>query len=147
MRKILRFNKKILISDLKVWTPAIVIYLLYHFFAIKLFRASCPLILLFGIPCPGCGMTRAIRMVLTLQFEKAYFLNPLAFLWVPFLLYVLFTRYFYRENKRITYILLSILIILTFARYFYGMISYYPNRIPYVYTSRNLTHYMWSYRQ
>ena len=136
------FNKKIFLQDVTVWSPAIILFFIYHEVMIHLFNASCPLILLLGIPCPGCGMTRAIAMVLSFQFEKAIYLNPVSFLWVAFIVYFIVSRYFLTYNKRLIYIFLSIVLVLTFARYIYGMLMYYPHRVPYVYTRRNLTYYL-----
>lgn len=33
----------------------------------------------FQIPCPGCGMTRAIRSVLHLDFKTAFYYHPMVF--------------------------------------------------------------------
>ena len=40
-----------------------------------------------GIQCPLCGMTRAIYLILRLEFISAFVFNPLAFM-LPFLLLV-----------------------------------------------------------
>ena len=39
----------------------------------------CPVRLLTGYPCPGCGGTRAMGAICLGQFEKAWSLNPLTF--------------------------------------------------------------------
>jgi len=43
----------------------------------------CPIKKVFGVRCPGCGMTRATLAILTGDFRKAYSLNPLVFIVVP----------------------------------------------------------------
>lgn len=40
----------------------------------------CPFYHLTGIPCPGCGLTRATIAILNGEFYKALLLNPLSFL-------------------------------------------------------------------
>ena len=40
----------------------------------------CPVRLLTGFPCPGCGTTRAIGAISIGDFEQAWSLNPIAFL-------------------------------------------------------------------
>jgi len=40
----------------------------------------CPLRLITGYPCPGCGGIRAMSAICTGQFEQAWLLNPIAFL-------------------------------------------------------------------
>ena len=39
----------------------------------------CPIRLLTGYPCPGCGGTRSMGAISTGQFEQAWSLNPIAF--------------------------------------------------------------------
>jgi hypothetical protein len=39
----------------------------------------CPVRLLTGFPCPGCGGTRAMGAISTGQFEQAWSLNPITF--------------------------------------------------------------------
>ena len=43
------------------------------------FRIFCLFKLIFKIPCPGCGMTRAALSVLRLDFLSALYYNPLVF--------------------------------------------------------------------
>lgn len=53
----------------------------------------CPFRRLTGIPCPGCGGTRAARLLLKGEFAQAVWLNPLAVLFcftIPVLLILLF---------------------------------------------------------
>lgn len=45
---------------------------------------SCPFQALFGIPCAGCGMTRAWQSAFRLDFETAFVFHPL-FWTVPFI--------------------------------------------------------------
>ena len=40
----------------------------------------CPLRILTGYPCPGCGGTRAMGSIALGQFDQAWSFNPLAFL-------------------------------------------------------------------
>ena len=41
---------------------------------------GCPLRFLFGICCPGCGMSRALWHLLCLDFGQAAYMHPLVFL-------------------------------------------------------------------
>ncbi len=43
----------------------------------------CPLLLFFGLPCPGCGMTRAVLSLLRLELAEAFVFHPLVFFLVP----------------------------------------------------------------
>ena len=50
---------------------------------------GCPLLRVFSIPCPGCGMTRACLRLVMLDFAGAWYYHPLVFV-VPFSLLWLF---------------------------------------------------------
>jgi hypothetical protein len=44
----------------------------------------CPILTVFGVPCPACGMTRATRSALHGDFAHATAMHPLWWLVVPF---------------------------------------------------------------
>jgi hypothetical protein len=44
---------------------------------------ACPFFVLTGIPCPGCGMVRAVIALITLRFADAWQLHPLVFIAAP----------------------------------------------------------------
>jgi hypothetical protein len=46
---------------------------------------ACPLKRITGLPCPGCGMTRAVRLVLRGDFAAATHMHPLVWLVLPML--------------------------------------------------------------
>lgn len=54
------------------------------FVATLLFGSICPVKTIFGIPCPGCGMTRALIFAARGNFERAFYYHPL-FPLAPFL--------------------------------------------------------------
>ena len=45
----------------------------------------CPMRLVFGIPCPSCGLTRATRLALGGHFSAATAMHPLWFVVLPYL--------------------------------------------------------------
>lgn len=54
------------------------------FFSIVGKYYACPIKYFFGIPCPGCGLTRAFKCILKLDFIGALHFNilsPFIFLW------------------------------------------------------------------
>ncbi len=59
--------------------------------AVCLCLIGCPIKFLTGIPCPGCGMTRAIVSALRLDFAGAFSLHPL-FPIAPLFIVYLFTE-------------------------------------------------------
>ena len=62
----------------------LIITLLIHLaaaalFALWLFLTGCPLHKLTGLPCPGCGMSRALFCLAKLDFAGAWYYHPLVF--------------------------------------------------------------------
>lgn len=56
----------------------------------------CPLRIVFGLPCPSCGLTRATRLAIGGDFAGATHMHPLWFVVLPFvagIAYVQITRY------------------------------------------------------
>lgn len=48
-------------------------------FALWLFLTGCPINRLTGLPCPGCGMSRALFCLVKLDFAGAWYYHPLVF--------------------------------------------------------------------
>lgn len=143
MKKYLRIVYGRIYRDVKQYYIGILIFALYYALTIIFFKASCPFLLLTGFSCPGCGLLRCFRYILTFRFEAAVSLNPSCFLWFAFVLWLIVTRYFVgKDFKRINATLLAIVSLATVIIYLYGMITCFPNKIPYVYSRRNLFYYL-----
>lgn len=100
-------------------------FYLFLFAVCLLFFYECPFDYLFGISCPGCGMTRALFSVLLLCFKRAFYYHPGIYLILPgFLLWC--TDYFklLPLNPRTKKVLLTLgiaaLILIYFVRLFIG---------------------------
>lgn len=48
---------------------------------------KCPVYYLFHFPCPGCGVTRSYKALLSLDFAKAFEYNPMFWTAAPIILY------------------------------------------------------------
>lgn len=72
------------------------LFLLVHFFGVSLDEALehlpifCPFKAITGIPCPGCGMTRAFLELAEGDFVAAFQLNPFS---IPFFLGLIFSAF------------------------------------------------------
>lgn len=99
-------------------------YLLLALFVLSVIAKIyvCPFYYFFGIPCAGCGMTRAMRSLLSLNIKAAYeyhCLFPIPIFWC---LYYLFRRRLY-PGKRAEAILLAISAFLFIARWWLILFS------------------------
>ena len=87
---------------------------------------------LLGIPCPGCGGSRAIVYLAKGNLQKCLELNPSAPLVFLCLLNEIRVNYFKRGNKKLAGIWLSVSIIISLILYIVRMKLYFPYREPYV---------------
>lgn len=67
---------KILLKDIKSARWAIIMIIAYFAFLQKYIYTLCPVTLLTGYPCPGCGMTRALFKIFRFDFVGAWNLHP-----------------------------------------------------------------------
>lgn len=139
-----KFDLELLKKDIKnMYLPliCIVVYIIAgNLFAGKI----CPLRMICGLPCPGCGITRAFLLVLQGKFYEATMMHPF---WIAVvLIVVLYLAFRYlggnlRQSKKIVRALricLIAILILCIAYYIYRMIYWFPNREPMVYDENNM---------
>lgn len=111
-----------------------------------LFQESCPMRLITGLPCPGCGGTRAALLILQGRVQEAFRMNPAVFIWIPYVLFLLWQRYLWRAGdprnrkilKRISFVCTAVVCLVTVGCYIAGMASGFPLREPYTYYMGNL---------
>ena len=68
----------------------LVIVLFYH----------CPFKLIFGIDCPGCGLTRACISALKFDLKAAFDYHPLFLLFAAWMVYFIFFEQINRKTKQ-----------------------------------------------
>ena len=125
-------------SDIKEYGIAVVALFLYTAVSNLLFHAFCPLIIFCGLPCPGCGISRASVYFLTGRWHQAWQMNPMIFLIAAAAFYFSCSRYLFgRKTAGIKVIVISLLALLVVV-YGVRMYLYFPNRVPYVYTENNM---------
>lgn len=127
-----------ILKDIKSIWPGVLAFAIYYLITHLLFHASCPLLLLCGLPCPGCGLLRCITLILTFKFANAWWLNPVIYAWVIWFIAFCITRYILNIRPKWLKALLGLVILITLGRYIYGMINWYPNRVPYTFRHNNL---------
>ncbi len=63
-----------------------------------LFFYKCPIKLITGINCPGCGMTRAFKSAVMLDFAGAFSYHPMFFVIAAEVVYYIFSRYIIKKR-------------------------------------------------
>lgn len=75
-----------------------------------IFGSACPTYALFSLCCPFCGMTRAHLAALRLDLAAAFSYHPAFFTGLPFLWFLIHTRFFEQKwQKVLWWIIISLL--------------------------------------
>lgn len=134
----LRESAKRICADIRQYGPAGIIFLVYyeatHFFR----TAFCPMLSVTGLPCAGCGLTRAFLYLLRGQVGRAANINPMCFPVAVFLIYCGYFRYVRGTRIKGFKVLFALLAAAMLIFYAVRMYLYFPDRIPYVYARDNL---------
>ena len=125
-------------ADVKEYGIAVVAVFVYAVITNLVFHAFCPLIIFCGIPCPGCGVTRATACFLTGRWQQAWQLNPMIFPIALTAVYFGWNRYLLGRNAKGIKAIIIALLVLLIVVYGVRMCLYFPNRVPYVYTENNI---------
>ena len=137
MKKIRKIVDRI-VADLNASKWAIAVFLILYLVIHRIFGAFCPMLVLTGIPCAGCGLTRAFLFLAGGQAARAVSINPSVLPMIAFLLYCGYFRYVKGEKIRYLGGALSILAVSMLVIYGYRMYLYFPDRAPYVYMEQNV---------
>lgn len=98
----------------------------------------CPMVLLTGLPCPGCGMTRAALLFLKGHWLQAFWMHPFFYVLLALATAAFILRY--AAGRSITGMrwIVSVTLFLSIVFYIYRMMRYFPDREPMVYVPRNI---------
>lgn len=129
---------KRIFTDIRQYYMAAVIFAVYYLVSHLLYQAYCPMIVLTGFPCAGCGMTRAVFYAVTGQFARSISMNPLGIPIALALLYCGICRYLVGTRVKGFMVILVVGVMALLLCYVWRMYLYFPNRVPYVYTSHNI---------
>lgn len=113
-------------------------FLAYTVVSNTVFHAFCPMVILTGLPCPGCGISRAAFFLLTGRWGSAYRMNPMIFPVALVIVYFAWNRYLLGRKAKGIYQLVIAVLVLLIATYCYRMYLYFPDRVPYVYHEGNM---------
>lgn len=92
--------------------------LLFLLIAVFYLYFGCPAKLITGVSCPGCGMTRALISLISLDFHKAIEYHPLVILMPLMIPVVLFSK---RIPQKLFKLIISVFLILLLIVYIIRM--------------------------
>jgi len=94
-------------------------------------RTACFFKNTFGMPCPGCGMTRALTYLLQGDIVKSLYYNPLIFIVIPtFFVMVFKSRWEWAEKMFRSNLFWTIVVVVFVGQYIYRMFLYFPHTEP-----------------
>ena len=122
-------------NKLKPLLKPVIICIAGAAFLFLMFDRLCIFSIITGFPCPGCGMSRALMLLLKGDFSGAWNMNPGIFGFAIIALYIIYAlvRGIPGHNNKILDCLIYITGGLMIVTYIHGMIKYFPDREPYVY--------------
>lgn len=142
MKKRIQKAMELLWSDIKNAKLAILCIALYFTIVSHFLYSSCPLVMITGLPCPACGMTRAGISVLRGHFALAWELHPFIYVVLALLAAYGVNRYLLGKSYRILNGMTLITLILLLVFYCWRMYRYFPDVWPMLYYPGNLLAYL-----
>ena len=125
-------------KDIRQYKWAVPAFLIYYVVIKTIFHAFCPFLILTGLPCPGCGTTRALAFIFMGQPGRAWRMNPCAFLWVLFGIYFFYKRYVRGEAVKGAVKLLAAMAALMILVYMYRLATEFPGYPPMTFRRDNI---------
>lgn len=120
----------LLARDIKNLRIPLLVILAYFVVMKRVFHMMCPMVLLTGFPCPGCGLTRAGVALLQGDFQTAWEQNLMIYPIVVFIILYLVFRYVLRRDTRIFGRILLLILAVMIVYYIYRMYRYFPGEPP-----------------
>lgn len=84
-----------IMNIIKKYHVSLILLLIYYILSNQFFGYFCPSQVIFGLPCPACGMSRAFMALLAFDIRKSFYYHPMVFFVVPLL-----AVYFYYKIKK-----------------------------------------------
>lgn len=134
---------KLLWKDIKDVKWAIIIIIAYFALGRYFLYSLCPMVMVTGLPCPGCGLTRAGAALLRLDFAGAYQIHPFIYPIAGYIAVFGWNRYIMgrRMGKKLK-AGLAVLMVLVILFYGWRMWMYFPGKPPMSYYERNLLRFL-----
>ncbi len=125
-------------NDIKEFWPAVIMIAAYTVLVNLIFHAFCPMVIITGFPCPGCGMTRSLFYLATGRLYQSIQMNPMGIPIACIILYFCWNRYIKGKEAKGIIPLIVIALVLLLTLYFLRMYFFFPDRVPYVYSKDNV---------
>lgn len=127
-----------ILKDIRNFWAVAAALMIYTVFMNLFFHAFCPMVIMTGFPCPGCGMTRALFYLITGRFGESVRMNPMGIPIACLFLYYFGNRYLLGKRAKGMKLLIGIALVGLLVCFGWRMYLFFPDRIPYVYIQQNI---------
>ena len=125
-------------QDLKTYHRGLFLAAAYLGITSALGIPVCPMVLFWGLPCPGCGMTRAALLFFKGKWNTAWQMHPFFFVLLVLAAVAAAFRYGAGHSMPGFKRIVPAVLILSILFYVYRMIRYFPGQEPMTYSSHNI---------
>ena len=125
-----QMRRSLLLNDLKYNLPGLLVVAGYILVFQLFLHTICPMQLIFGLPCPGCGLTRAATLLITGHFAQSFQMHPFLIAWILMAADWGLSRYVFMRKAKELPVLLGLVLIGMVVLYLYRMRVYYPHTQP-----------------
>ena len=108
-------------------TPIIALAIMW-ILAELIFHRFCPVVIISGFPCPGCGLTRALFCLITMHPIKALEYNPSYPFWVALAVAFVIRRYVQGKDLKVLRYPVMAVCIMTIGIYIWRMTAFFPGK-------------------
>lgn len=130
---------RLFLNDIKSAKWAIAVIIACFVLLRNILYSMCPMVVLTGLPCPGCGLTRAGFSVLRMDFCGAWRIHPFIFPIILLIILFCFNRYIFMK-KRMPLLKWCMVFLMSSMILFYiwRMLKFFPGEPPMGYYQYNV---------
>lgn len=136
--KIFREAVCLFFQDLWNIRVAILIFAVYFLVGSRVLYSLCPMVVVTGLPCPGCGLTRAAFRILHGDFVGAWKMHPFIYGVIVLAVWFCVRRYILKKEVKSLGKWVIILCLGMMVYYVYRMVRYFPGEAPMSYYGGNV---------
>jgi Protein of unknown function (DUF2752). len=129
---------KAILEDIKISYKIFLIVAVLIGSMVVLLDKFCPIAKIFGIPCPGCGMSRAVFLMLNGRISESIAMHPVLPLLIIFIIYAGIRKYIINRAIKDYYRYAVVFSIIMISVYIYRMHKYFPNVEPMIFYEENI---------
>lgn len=108
-------------DDIKLCWKALLLVAVIMLVLQILFDNVCPMKILFGLPCPACGLTHSVLCIITFKWKKSLEYNPTGFLWFFAILNWAWFRYVLGKKSPVVMTLFVVSALASTVVYFFNL--------------------------